>query len=114
MFITQAVSACYQGTVPGGFSYRLAQDFPAFKGHFEGNPLLPAVCHLSFCSEAAGRLFKRKVSVKAVKRAKFMNPVLPGAWIEITLSERKDGWYLAELKERNTAKKLSQIILQFE
>ena len=113
MFIEQAVAACYEGTNSDGFLYRLPDDFPALKGHFEGHPLLPAVCHLSFFADAAGRLLARAVEVKAVRRAKFISPVLPGMRLEVSLEKRPDGWYFAQLLEPEKKKKLSQIILQF-
>ena len=113
MFIEQAVAACYEGANSDGFLYRLPDDFPALKGHFEGHPLLPAVCHLSFLSDAACRLLQKQVEVKAVRRAKFINPVLPGMQLEVSLEKRPDGWYFAQLAESDKKKKLSQIILQF-
>ncbi len=113
MFVEQAVEKCYRHTTPNGFLYELVKDFPAFKGHFEGYPLLPAVCQISFCSNAASRLLHKPMEVKAVKKAKFMSPSLPGSFIEVKLSQRPDGWYFAELTEPNQNKKLSQLIVQF-
>lgn len=113
MSVKQAIEKCYRRTTPNGFLYELAEDFPAFKGHFEGYPLLPAVCQLSFCSDAASRLLGKQVEVKAVKKAKFISPSFPGSFMEIKLSQRPDGWYFAELTEPNQNKKLSQLIVQF-
>ena len=113
MSVEQAVKRCYKGTTPKGFLYELFPDFPAFKGHFDGHPLLPAVCQLSLCSDAASRLLQKPMEIKALKRAKFMSPVFPGAQVEVSLSFRADGWYLAELTEVNRQKKISQVILQF-
>lgn len=113
MFVEQAVKACYRRTTPNGFLYELVKDFPACKGHFEGHPLLPAVCQISFCTDAASRLLHQQMEVKAVKKAKFISPALPGSFIEIKLSARPDGWYFAELTEPNQNKKLSQLLVQF-
>ena len=113
MSVEQAVKRCYKGTTPKGFLYELSPDFPAFKGHFEKYPLLPAVCEISFCSDAAGRLLQSPVELKAVKRGKFINPVFPGMQVEIILTPRPDGWYLAELTDTKQHKKLCQIVLQF-
>lgn len=113
MFVEQAIENCYQGKTPNGFLYELREDFPAFAGHFEGHPLLPAVCQMSFCSSAASRLFNKSVEVKAIKKAKFINPALPGILIEVKLSQRPDGWYFAELVDPKHNKKLSQLIVQF-
>lgn len=113
MSVEEAVKACFQMRTRNGFLYHLAADFPAFKGHFENHPLLPAVCQISFCSDAAGRLLGNEVEMTALKRAKFISPVLPGCKLEVRLTQRPDGWYLAELTEENSGKKLSQLILQF-
>ena len=114
MFIEQAVAACYERTENGVFVYRLSADFPACKGHFEGHPLLPAVCHISFCSDAAGRLLQKPGEIKSVKRAKFISPVEPGMRLAITLTPRSDGSYLAQINEPDKKKKLSQLVLQFK
>ena len=113
MFVEQAIENCYQGKTQNGFLYELREDFPAFAGHFEGHPLLPAVCQMSFCSSAASRLLNKSVEVKAIKKAKFINPALPGILIEVKLSQRPDGWYFAELIDPKHNKKLSQLIVQF-
>jgi 3-hydroxymyristoyl/3-hydroxydecanoyl-(acyl carrier protein) dehydratase len=64
MFVEQAIENCFQGKTQNGFLYELREDFPAFAGHFEGHPLLPAVCQMSFCSSAASRLLNKSVEVK--------------------------------------------------
>ena len=113
MFVEQAIKLCYRHVTPNGFLYQLPSDFPAFKGHFEGHPLLPAICHISFCADAASRLLHKQIEVRAIKRAKFINPVLPGMELEVKLTIRTDGWYLAELTDTAHQKKLSQAVLQF-
>ena len=113
MFVEEAIKVCYQGETAEGLLYKLPKDFPAFEGHFKGHPLLPAICHISFCNDAANRLFKKEMEVKGVKKAKFINPVLPEMLMETKLSKRPDGWYFAELIESVHHKKLSQLILQF-
>lgn len=113
MFVEQAIENCYQGKTQNGFLYELREDFPAFAGHFEGHPLLPAVCQMSFCSSAASRLLNKSVEVKAIKKAKFINSALPGILIEVKLSHRANEWYFAELVDVKHDKKLSQLIVQF-
>ena len=113
MFIEQAVAACFVRRSIDGFIYCLPADFPAFAGHFEGYPLLPAVCHISLCSDAAARLLGKAVELAALKRAKFMSPVLPGQEVEVRFTVRPDGWYFAEVTEVASKKKVSQLILQF-
>ena len=112
MSVEKAIKECYQARTAKGFAYKLPIDFPAFRGHFEGYPLLPAVCQISFCIDAACRLLGKLVEVRGIKRAKFINPALPDTTLEITLTKRPDGWYLAELSQADSEKKLSQLILQ--
>lgn len=113
MSVEKAVKECFQTRTSQGFTYKLPVDFPAFRGHFEGHPLLPAVCQISFCSDAAGRLLGKEMEMTAVKRAKFMHPVLPDSTLEVRLTLRPDGWYFADLTDPRSGKKLSQLILQF-
>lgn len=113
MFVEEAVKKSYQRSSEEGNVYLVAQDFPAFEGHFEGRPILPAVCQLSFCADSASRYFERKMQITSVKRAKFINPILPNALLEVQLKQRPDGYWLGELLDYQTKKKFSQIILQF-
>ena len=113
MFIEEAVQKSYQQTISTGYVYRIASNFPAFQGHFEDRPILPAVCQLSFCADGVSRYLKQKMQVESVKRAKFINPVLPDTLLEIQLKKRADGYWFGELLDFQTKKKFSQIILQF-
>lgn len=113
MSVEKAVKECFQARTSQGFVYKLPLDFPAFRGHFEGHPLLPAVCQISFCKDAASRLLGKEVEMKAIKRAKFMSPALPDSTLEVSLTLRPDGWYFAQLTDTASGKKLSQLILQF-
>lgn len=67
---------------------RIAQDHPAFAGHFPGQPLLPGVALLAEVIEALldepalARLVGPFLRIGA---AKFLAPVRPGAQLTITL-----------------------------
>lgn len=113
MSVEEAVKACYRTSEGNNFFYDLKADFPAFKGHFEAAPVLPAVCQMSFCADAARRLLNKNMEVTAVKRAKFIGPVLPNMTLRINLTQREDGLFLAELFQGYSLKKLSRLILQF-
>jgi len=113
MSVEKAVKACFQTRTSNGFLYKLSADFPAFRGHFEGHPLLPAVCQISLCSDAVSRLSGKEMEVCAVKRAKFISPLLPDKEIEVSITLRPDGWYAAELTEPLSGQKVSRFILQF-
>ncbi|WP_428075933.1 hypothetical protein [Candidatus Avelusimicrobium luingense] len=113
MSVEQAVKDSFQTQTPNGFLYRLAEDFPAFKGHFDAYAVLPAVCQISLCSDAASRLLGYPVQLRALKRAKFLRPVLPQTDILVCLSSRPDGSFLAELINAKDSAKISQLTLQF-
>ena len=112
MSVEKDLQSCYESRTSKGFLYKLPADFPAFGGHFEGYPVLPAVCQISFCTDAATRLLGKTVEVLAVKKAKFISPALPDTTLEVILTKRPDGWYSAELVQAGSGKKLSQLILQ--
>ena len=113
MFVEEAVKKSYQQDTPTGYVYRVAADFPAFQGHFESRPILPAVCQLSFCADGVSRHLKKEMQVESVKRAKFISPILPDTLLEVALKKRPDGYWLGELADHQTKKKFSQIVLQF-
>lgn len=105
-----ALKNCFVSASDDAFLYRIAPDFPAFNGHFPGNPLLPAVCQMGLCADALSRRTGRPLEIKAVGRSKFMRPILPGADVCVTLSPRPDGQFLAELADPADGRKFSQII----
>lgn len=113
MFVEEAIHPCFEQANSTSFVYKVPADFPAFKGHFEGHPLLPGIGQLSFCADGASRLLHKPVEIRAVKRAKFVGPVLPNTHLEITFTARADGWYLVELTNPERGQKISQFILQF-
>ena len=113
MPIEEAIKQCYVKQSEKGFLYQLKEDFPAFNGHFEGYPLLPAVCQISFCADAASRISGKPLRLGEVKRAKFMTPSLPKSLLEVRLTLRPDGFYSAELADPQSGKILSRLILKF-
>ena len=110
MSVEQAVAQSFTGKSGAGFCYRLGADFPAFKGHFEGHPVLPAVCQMSLCADAAGRLLGQTVEIAQVSRAKFIKPVGPDLPLEVRLTPRGADAFSAELLHAQNGQKISQII----
>lgn len=96
------------------FLYFIPEIFPAFEGHFPNNPLLPAVCQMGLCADAASRQTGKCLEVKTVARAKFMRPILPRTQLQITLASRADGKTLCELASPANGQKFSQMILSFK
>ena len=110
MSVEKALLSCFQGKSETGFVYQLREDFPAFKGHFEGHPVLPAICQMSLCADAAGRLLGRAVELAQISRAKFIKPVVPNRRLEVRLTQRQADTFLAELVNAENGERISQII----
>lgn len=60
--------------------------FPAFKGHFPGNPTLPGVCELICVEILLEKISGKNVSLTELSRTKFFSPVSPGESLRIELS----------------------------
>lgn len=113
MLLEKALSACFSAQKENRFLYHIPADFPAFEGHFPGNPLLPAVCQMGLCAEAFSRQSGKKQEIAAVSRAKFMRPILPNSTVILAFIPRPDGQYLAELTDEK-GQKFSQLICSFK
>ncbi|MGN0023965.1 MAG: hypothetical protein ACI351_00855 [Candidatus Avelusimicrobium sp.] len=114
MSLETSLQACFKHTEGAAFVYFIPENFPAFEGHFPNNPLLPAVCQISLCADAASRQTGKRLEVKSVARAKFMRPLLPRTYLHLTLTPRADGKTLCELAEPKDGQKFSQMILSFQ
>ena len=110
MSVDKAVASCFKGKSERGYLYTLAPDFPAFAGHFEGHPVLPAVCQMSLCAHAAGQFLDAQTQIAQVSRAKFIKPVVPGTQIAVNLTARGENSFMAELSDAQTGEKISQLI----
>lgn len=78
----------FEQITPEGVWYVLHPDCPAFKGHFPGSPLLPAVVQAGLCVHAFSRCSGKAYELAQIKRAKFMRPLLPGAHVRVACSEK--------------------------
>jgi 3-hydroxyacyl-[acyl-carrier-protein] dehydratase len=63
----------------------LAADYPGFAGHFPGDPVLPGMCHVLLCRDAASRLAGERLELAEVRRARFRRKVAPGEDLRIRL-----------------------------
>lgn len=59
--------------------YRLPAEFTGFQGHFEGNPVLPALAQVQLARDAAEQSLNHSLSVARIVQAKFLAPVTPGS-----------------------------------
>ena len=114
MSLETSLQACFERAEGSTFVYFIAENFPAFEGHFPNNPLLPAVCQMGLCADAASRQTGKRLEVKSVLRAKFMRPILPRTKLHLTLTSRADGKTLCELTDPVNGQKFSQMILSFK
>ena len=109
MPIEQAIAACFESANENQFFYVIAPDFPAFNGHFPGNPLLPGVCQFGLCADALGRMLKTPVEIASISRCKFVAPIRPGQRVQVVLTNRPDGKISAELKNPQVQSRFCQL-----
>lgn len=67
----------------GQRSFRFAEDFIGFAGHFPGYPILPAVLQTLMAQTVAEQLVGAPLQFLVLKRAKFTQPLRPGDSITI-------------------------------
>lgn len=56
-----------------------------FQGHFPGAPILPGVMQLQFAHQAAEEMLGRELTLKAVKKMKFVKVIEPSDRISVEL-----------------------------
>lgn len=74
---------------PGSFLARWAPpaELSYFRGHFPGNPVLPAVAMIDATVQLVRQIAgEPRLELSGLKSAKFMHPVTPGLPIEIQLT----------------------------
>ena len=64
--------------------YVFSPDFPGFSGHFPGRPILPAVLQIMAANQLVEAATEQRLLSAAIERAKFLQPIVPGAVVEIT------------------------------
>lgn len=79
-----AVGEIERGT-DGSFRQRyvFGADFIGFTGHFPGRPILPAVLQIMAACLLVEAATGSRVLPTSIERAKFVNPIVPGALVEI-------------------------------
>jgi 3-hydroxyacyl-[acyl-carrier-protein] dehydratase len=83
-------------------------DFPAFAGHFPGQPVLPAVIQLAVIRSLTGDLLARPLEPVRTRRLKFKGMVGPGDLVQVRVEIKKeeDNW-LASFKLAHDGKAVS-------
>lgn len=73
----------------------IAPQQPVFAGHFPGNPIMPGVLVLGLLKSLLAEHSGTQVQIAAIKRQKFMRPVLPGDTLCIRITKLEvDGVFL--------------------
>ena len=67
-------------------SFTPSADFPAFRGHFPGNPILPGIAQIALITEILNRTNTSFFVLDTVKRVKFLAPSLPGKCLSAEVS----------------------------
>jgi len=70
---------------------RLAADHPSTRGHFPGNPIVPAAVLLDEILAAIERVYPHPGSERVVKWTKFLRPVRPGDALALEVTEVAGG-----------------------
>ena len=63
--------------------YVFSPGFPGFSGHFPGRPILPAVLQIMAANYLVEAATGQRLLPAAIERAKFVQPIVPGAVVEI-------------------------------
>ena len=98
-------------------SFTPPADFPAFRGHFPGNPILPGIAQITLVQEILSLAMKKKLELTEIKRVKFLHPVSPGMGLHIQISLLPQGEHLlntdASVTSNGDGKRIAALKLQF-
>jgi len=78
------------GTETGARRYRFDLGFIGFKGHFPGNPILPAIVQIRAVVSIAEEEGGKALRLVAVRSAKFLAPIRPDEDVWIRYRRRVD------------------------
>jgi 3-hydroxymyristoyl/3-hydroxydecanoyl-(acyl carrier protein) dehydratase len=70
---------------------KFSADEHFFKGHYPGYPVTPGVMLIDKAHSAAETLLNRKIVLKAIKKVKFSNPILPEEVVVLKLEQKGEG-----------------------
>lgn len=72
-------------------SFCFAQEFSGFRGHFPGNPILPAICMVQAALVVLADWRSRPCRMREMKQSKFLSRVTPGDAIDLVCRKFTDG-----------------------
>lgn len=64
--------------------------FVGFKGHFEGNPVVPGVCLLVAVEAIASAVWSRRLQIAEIVRVKFTSVIQPGETAQFRFAGNAD------------------------
>ena len=72
-------------------SLTFQHEFPAFSGHFPGNPILPGIIQLASVRMLAARFLNRSLAPSTLSNIKFREMIRPGQPVNISVSGSGNG-----------------------
>ena len=90
--------------------------FPAFEGHFPGQPVLPAVIQLTVVRLLSSEILNRHLLLEKIKKVKFKQMVRPHqtVHVEVTLKELDGRWHADFCLSREGSNIASGSLILFE
>lgn len=110
MTILDAIRNLYTPAENSG-RFTLPADFPAFDGHFPGQPVLPAVVQIMMAMHVISLSRGREYTLKEIKKAKFVSVIQAGDTIDIIINSQTDAFDVI-LKNESTVLSTFQIIAE--
>ncbi|PLY02786.1 MAG: hypothetical protein C0623_03235 [Desulfuromonas sp.] len=99
----------------GRQSFRFAESFLGFSGHFPGYPILPGVLQNLLAQVVAEQIIGQPVTFREIKRAKFSRPLRPDDRIDVEVTCReKDGYLHCATRMQVGAEEASNFTLILE
>ena len=96
--ILQAFKEIYIPNEKGGV-FTFPEDFPAFKGHFPQEALLPAVVQIELGLFVIAQHLNKEIKLKEIKKAKFIAPIFPKDTVTVIFNRIEQGWDIKIMKE---------------
>ena len=103
MTLREEIRACARdvavpapGTISAEFCF--PEGFTGFRGHFEGDPILPGICLMEAVVVLLENAGHNQTRLNRVRSAKFIAPIRPGALVQMQCNESKGGEGVLRIK----------------
>ncbi|MDR2735164.1 MAG: hypothetical protein LBC99_11145 [Spirochaetota bacterium] len=98
--------------ITNGGRFVLPENFPAFSGHFPGQPVLPAVAQIMMAAHVIASGDGGKRALLEIKKAKFAAVIQPGDTIDVIITSGTKGKYDIVVKNGSTVSSSFQIVME--